>query len=407
MNEQANANNAYRRAFLPAKPSPVIISAAQELIRLQLTHSDKLHLDPRHVDVLTQLPSAAGVILASNHADETDPRVCLELSRRSGRRFITMCNREAFDEMLGFAGWVLQRLGYFSVERGARDSLAKAYAIDVVRRGRDVLVVFPEGEIFYQNEKLQHFHVGTIDICMRAVADKRAQVSDWTAYVVPMLIKYHYSRPIEDELNKRISCMERDLAISPGQASLKDRLLCIAGKLIQRKAQKFNLDIVDGTSQDLTQQIRLTEDAIFEDVEQRHKQFPVSPQSPMIDRSWKLAAEIQQQADSKPDSISRQNLRQDLNALREVAQLSSWSPQYLRGATSNDRLAESVIKLERELYRIRRPRPIGGRDIFVTIAEPMDMAQHMSAYTSNAQDACLQATQQLREKIQGLLDKLE
>ena len=55
-------------------------------------------------------------------------RACLELSRRCGRRFLYMMNREAFDEGFGSAGWWLQRLGAFSVERGGRNEQAKRYA---------------------------------------------------------------------------------------------------------------------------------------------------------------------------------------------------------------------------------------------------------------------------------------
>ena len=40
-------------------------------------------------------------------------------------------------------------LGCFSVERGGNNEVAKRYAIDVVKRGQEVLVVFPEGEIYY------------------------------------------------------------------------------------------------------------------------------------------------------------------------------------------------------------------------------------------------------------------
>ncbi|HMP54846.1 MAG TPA: 1-acyl-sn-glycerol-3-phosphate acyltransferase, partial [Candidatus Melainabacteria bacterium] len=95
------------------------------------------------------------------------------LSRLSGKRFISMCNREAFDELSGMAGWVLQHLGHFSVERGAHDSHAKQYAIDIVKNGEQVLVIFPEGEIFYLNEKIQPFHSGVVEISMQALLQQR------------------------------------------------------------------------------------------------------------------------------------------------------------------------------------------------------------------------------------------
>ena len=98
-------------------------------------------------------------------------KACLELSRRCRRRFLYMMNREAFDEGLGLAGWWLQRLGAFSVERGGHNEVAKRFAIDVVKRGEEVLVIFPEGEIYYLNDLVQPFKSGAVEIGMQAVVE--------------------------------------------------------------------------------------------------------------------------------------------------------------------------------------------------------------------------------------------
>jgi hypothetical protein len=58
-----------------------------------------------------------------------------------------MMNREAFGEGFGTAGWWLQRLGAFSVERGGRNEEAKRYAIGAVERGWEVLVKFCRAEM--------------------------------------------------------------------------------------------------------------------------------------------------------------------------------------------------------------------------------------------------------------------
>ncbi len=152
-----------------------------------------------------------GVVLTSNHADETDMRACLEASRRCGRRFLYMMNREAFDEGLGSAGWWLQRLGAFSLERGGLNEKAKRYAIEAVKRGQEVLVIFPEGEIYYLNDLVQPFKSGAIDIGMQAVNEARRTRPDWTAYLVPMAIKYRYRRPIRPQLERRIRLLEQTL----------------------------------------------------------------------------------------------------------------------------------------------------------------------------------------------------
>ncbi len=108
--------------FRPAKSPGWVIWAALCFNRLDLAwHNRTASRTARPRRCCGDLPRGAGVILTSNHADETDMRACLELSRRCGRRFLYMMNREAFDEGFGSAGWWLQRLGAFSVERGGRE----------------------------------------------------------------------------------------------------------------------------------------------------------------------------------------------------------------------------------------------------------------------------------------------
>lgn len=417
-----------RQEFIPAKPSAWVKRLVQEAIRAELVlFKDKLHLHPEDVDNLSQLPTDCGVILASNHADEADVRVVIELSRRSRKQFITMCNREAFDELKGFAGWVLQSLGYFSVKRGAKDLQAKEYAMDVVRAGKDILVVFPEGEIFYQNEKVQHFHPGVADICLKSICENRNTNPNFTAFVVPMVIKYHYSRPIENELDKRISAMEKLLSIPASTETLQNRLLGLAAKVIEMKAALHDLpnsyevtsaevevakteDVIleasENFQQDLSQKIRLTQNAIFQKVERRHDQAS-SARLPIISRSWKLGAELRKKAaEELKDAISKENIQRDLADLQEVEHLSAWSPRYLRGATSNDRLAESVMKLERELYKVKRPKPIPGRDILVSVSKPLNLGEFASDYEQDAKAATTHVTQVLQTLIQAMLDDI-
>ena len=183
-------------SFRPARPWGWVIRAVQTFLRVDLAWRNRLHLEPRDLELLRDLPRGAGIILAANHADETDFKACLELSRRWGRRFLFMMNREAFDEGYGVAGWWLQRLGAFSVERGGQhNEEAKRYAIAVVERGREVLVIFPEGEIYYLNDLVQPFKSGAVDIGMQAVVEARQTRPDWTAYLIPIALKYRYRGP--------------------------------------------------------------------------------------------------------------------------------------------------------------------------------------------------------------------
>lgn len=393
-----------KRPFLAAKPSPLLIMAAQSLIRAQLSIDNRLRIDRGDVNRLAGIPAGSGLILASNHADEMDPRVCLELSRQSRKRFILMCNREAFDEVYGVAGKALQGLGYFSVERGAHDAEAKNYAVDVVRQGKDVLVIFPEGEIFYLNESLQHFHSGAVEIGMQAIIDQRRANPNWTAYIVPMAIKYHYDKPIDDVLSIRIKRMEEHLAIKKTEESFSGRLRAIQATLLNREKLKYNVQFAS-EGQGLTDEVVRTRREILSEVEARHGESH-SEHRRAIDEAWKLGAELRDSVDKQAATEQREALEKDIEALNEVAQLASWLPSYYRDTTSNDRLAEAVIKLERELFKIKRPPQLASRTVHVRVAEPIDLGPFLDEYLKNAQTVRLDVTNNLQTLIQSLVDEM-
>jgi hypothetical protein len=77
--------------FRAAKPWGWVIWVVQTYLQLMLCWRNRLHLEKRDLEVLRNLPPGSGIILAHNHADETDFKVCLVLSRRCGRRFL--CRR--------------------------------------------------------------------------------------------------------------------------------------------------------------------------------------------------------------------------------------------------------------------------------------------------------------------------
>jgi hypothetical protein len=65
--------------FRPAKPWGWVIWAVQTFLRFDLAWRNRLRLEPRDLEVLRDLPKGVSIILAANHADETDFKVCLDL----------------------------------------------------------------------------------------------------------------------------------------------------------------------------------------------------------------------------------------------------------------------------------------------------------------------------------------
>ena len=116
-----------------------------------------------------------------------------------------------------------------------------------------------------------------------------------------------------------------------------------------------------------------------------------------------LLAELLRQGRQHSDE-RRAGFRVDLAALKHVAQMGSWQPRYVDLDPSQERLAEMVLKLEREVYGIKRPRQLANRDVFLKIGEPIDLGQFVPSYLEDAQAVRHGVAEQLRDVIQALIN---
>ncbi|MBS1991562.1 MAG: 1-acyl-sn-glycerol-3-phosphate acyltransferase [Cyanobacteria bacterium SZAS LIN-3] len=391
-------------SFRPARPSPWLLKLAQTLIKLDLDRNNKLHIDEKELEILRRLPEGTGLVITPNHADEMDPRLCLDLSRRSMKRFLLMCNREAFNEIYGLAGIGLQGIGYFSVERGGHDTAAKRYAIDVVSGGRDALVIFPEGEIFYLNESLQPFHSGAIDIGMQAIIERRKSDPVWTSYILPISIKYRYAEPIKNILQKRVEKMERTLHQDRSGHELSKRLRLLQAKLLAQEEAAYHISPDADRLAKLTVRIEHARRTILEQVEEKNTSS-YNSQARTIDQAWQVGAHLREKLEGNLSPDEEKEIKAELAALTEVEQLVSWQPQYVETKPSEDRMAEMVLKLERELYRIKRPKQLARRNVYLRIAEPIDLSQYLDEYLVNPHAVRHKMAEQLRDTIQDLINR--
>ncbi len=98
------------------------------------------------------IPNNASVILAPTHRSRWDGLV---LTKAMGRRVTKKDCRFMVtkSEMRGIQGWVLKRLGCFSINQLSPSLSTLRYAIDLIKK-EEQLVVFPEGKINKYGRKL-------------------------------------------------------------------------------------------------------------------------------------------------------------------------------------------------------------------------------------------------------------
>src|SRR5262249_52237128 len=157
---------------------------------------------------------ADGVLVAPNHSHDSDPHVMMEVGRRAHRPFAFMAAWQIFRTHWGLDGWVLQRMGAFSVEREGCRGRADRPAAGVARRGH-ALVVSPEGEIYHLNARLTPLLEGVAFMALSAQHELDKAQSPARVWVVPAAIRYRYLDNVTPKLEEAVARLEQRLFWKP------------------------------------------------------------------------------------------------------------------------------------------------------------------------------------------------
>jgi hypothetical protein len=156
----------------------------------------------------------------------------------------------------------------------------------------------------------------------------------------------------------------------------------------------------------MSERVQEVRQQLLSQMEDHYEGLAVNARSQTMDRTWRLSSYLRDllRQGRQFSAESRAKFRIDLAALKRVAQMGSWQPQYVDLNPSQERLAETVLKLEREVYGIKRPHQLANRDVFLRIGEPIDLGRFIASYLQDAQVVRHEVAEQLRDEIQALIN---
>ena len=146
--------------------------------------------------------------------------------------------------------------------------------------------------------------------------------------------------------------------------------------LLRRQELAHHLKPTADRLTDLGERVQEVRKAILSQAEVRYAAATAGPVAQTMDRAWRLSSYLRGLlARGGPfggeDGVQA---RTDLASSESVAWMGGWQPLYTDEGPSQERLAETVIKLEREVYQTKRPRQLARRDLFLRIGEPIDVS---------------------------------
>jgi 1-acyl-sn-glycerol-3-phosphate acyltransferase len=341
-----------------------------------------------------------GVLIAPNHSHDSDPHVLMEVARRLRRPFYFMAAWQIFRTHWGIDGWVLQRMGAFSVDREGCDRRAVRQAVELMSTGR-TLVVFPEGEIYHLNDRLTPLLEGVAFMALTAQRDLDKAGAGGRVWVVPAAIRYRYVEEIGPRLEAAVTRLEARLFLKPAAGAPLPARITRLGEILLTLKEKEKLGHSREAEGDLPARIAFFVNALLERLEKEHlKKSPAAETVPLRVKALRRHV-LEIWADEKADATARRQARAALDDVQLVLQLYSHPGDYVAEKPCVERIAETVEKFEEDIYGSARPK--GRRRARVVFGEPIDLKAAMGA--GRARQAAGDVTDRLEEAIRGLMKK--
>jgi 1-acyl-sn-glycerol-3-phosphate acyltransferase len=341
-----------------------------------------------------------GVLITPNHSDHADSGVVFELARRVRWPFFYMA---AYQVFTGIARVGLPRIGVFPVDREGCDLTAFKTGIEVLTKGQHPLVVFPEGEIYFQCDRITPLREGAAILAATAV--KKAADSGKNVWVLPTAIKYRFVdgqdpmpalSAVMDNLEAQFTWRHRP------ELSLSDRIYRFAEGMLGLKELEYL-----GSTQTGPLKERLTNfrEHILNQIEDRRLHKRQTDAVPVRVKELRRAC-LEALADPKTTPTEAEALRRDLEDLFGVMKLFSYPGDYIRECPTLERVAEIMTKLEEDCLNVDLPVPRAPRRAILRLGPPIDARERLKAAGGRLRHAGAELTSELEAQIQALLDSI-
>ncbi len=348
-----------------AKISPLLFRLTRSFRARMMRKTQRLvEVELRGVEVVRDaIARGAGILITPNHPGHADAFCMNAAGDAIGGPFYYMTAWQVLAEKSWIGQWMLQKHGCFSVDREGVDREAFRTAVDVLQTKKQPLVVFPEGEVYHQNDRVTPFREGAA--AMAILAAKRAERE---VVCIPCAIKYRY---VDDPMPGLLSLMgeleEKILWRPRRDLEMRSRVYRLANGLIALKEIEYlGSARGDEEGETLTARIDYLADHILRTLEGRYElKSPsdggnggggIDRTTPERVKAVRAAALAQLQALADDDegatgdsAALEERIARDLDDVFLVVQLFSYPGDYLREDAPIERLAETLDKFEEDV----------------------------------------------------------
>lgn len=320
------------------------------------------------------------VVLMPNHPTHADASIMLEAARRAG---LTTQMMAAYDVFLRsrLDAFIMQRLGAFSVDREGSDPRAMKTALGVLEAGKHALVVFPEGNVYLENDRVTPFSEGAAFLALRAAHQLKEQ--GHRVFAVPVSIKATHLTDCKPLVVERLQRLAKAVEVKlPNDATPVEAMRQIGVSLLHRNLKLRGLDTPQ--ADEFHTLISHAGGVVMDKLEAKLG-ITAKPDTSLIDRVRKarqVIHEVRTDHERVADHAAAATWADEaMLALR----LASYSDSYAAAHPTLDRIEETSEKLAEDLHREMMP-PIADRAAYVRFNEPIQLCEFVAEKRAGRQE---------------------
>lgn len=356
------------------------------------------------------------LLLAPNHPTNVDPTLLFALSKAVETPFHYLACRETFDGLGGLWGKIIQRLGAYSVVRGTadRESFRATRALLAAPAGK--VVIFPEGEVYSQNDSLLPFHGGVVQLAFWALEDLR-KAGDMAGDIslLPIGLRYRFAQDMTAPIARSISALEQTLGL-PATAPTEEiytRLRRVGVMLLETLEVEYGLKKKSETeADDLTPRMTAMKNLLLDRcaglIGATHTPDMTLPERmrALINSVYAVTHEAPTEARSPyRERLHREQAARVAPLLHDLNRVANWiavQDNYVRARPTPERMADNLRRLEVEAFG--KARLHGKQTGLVRVGEPLSLAARYDAYKVDRRGAVARVTGELEQAAQRLLN---
>lgn len=399
-------------SFVPAKQNALVITLGEWCLPfvLKALHVCKVEFRPETLDVLQSI-SNDRVLICPNHPTNTEPAVVFGLAKGVRQRFHYLCCREAFSYWGGAYGWLIQRFGAYSIVRGALDRSSFQYTRKVLSQPNAKVVIFPEGEVYSQNDTLLPFQNGVIQQGFWAMEEAKKQDDSAEVLILPLAIHYRFISDMRKPIERSLGHLESALGIASSSSThYVERLKAIGASILERLERTYGVE--HGESWSVQERMDAIKRAILRQAAQAvgidvGEGSLVEAMRRVINAAHQVTLE-QPATQSRYDVQLWEQQRAHIQpVLMDLERLANWIAVYdgyVAEDPTQERIVQTLWRLEKEVFG--RVYCTGPMECRVGNGDLVNLQDFWDGYRTSKRQVVDEVTQLVEARVQQALEVL-